>query len=147
MTILRRAILLALVCVAVPVCFPDFPFSAGPVIFGLYVAILLGIVLISAILSVLPFSRSKIVNVFFDLLFMVIAAIIIMMIMPQTDGVKPWQKIQQGRYPTKAQIYRGLSKIGIGSPQEWKNDFQDNMNTAKKGIQKVEKVVVKEQNQ
>lgn len=147
MNILRRAILLALVCVAVPVCFPDFPFSAGPVIFGLYVAILLGIVLISAVLSVLPFSRSKFVNVFLDLIFMVIAAVIIMMIMPQTDGVKPWQKIQQGKYPTKAQIYRGLSKIGIGSPQEWKDDFHDNMNTAKKGIQKAEKVVIKEQNQ
>ena len=90
MTILRRAILLALVCIAVPVCFPDCPFSAGPVIFGLYVAILLGIVFISAIVSVLPFAKSRIVNAFLDIVFMVIAAIIIMMFMPQTDGVKPW---------------------------------------------------------
>ena len=37
--------------------------------------------------------------------------------------------------------------MGIGSPQEWKEDFKDNMNTAKKGIQKVEKVVVKENKQ
>lgn len=147
MTILRRAILLALVCIAIPVCFPDCPFSAGPVIFGLYVAILLGIVFISAIVSVLPFAKSRIVNAFLDIVFMVIAAIIIMMFMPQTDGVKPWQKVKQGRYPTKAQIYRGLSKMGIGSPQEWKEDFKDNMNTAKKGIQKVEKVVVKENKQ
>ena len=147
MNILRRAILLALVCVAVPVCFPDFPFSAGPVIFGLYVAILLGIVFISAIVSVLPFAKSKIVNVFLDLVFMVIAAIILMMFMPQNDGVKPWHKVQQGRYPTKAQIYRGLSKIGIGSPDKWQSDFKDNMDTAKKGLKKVEKVVVKENNQ
>lgn len=144
MVILRRAILLALVCVAVPVCFPDFPFSAGPVIFGLYIAILLGIVFVSAILSVLPFSKSKIINAFLDLLFMVLAAIIIMMFLPQNDGVKPWQKIQQGKYPTKAQIYRGLSKIGIGSPKEWQEDFKDNMSTAQKGLKKVERVVVKE---
>lgn len=147
MVILRRAILLALVCVAVPVCFPDFPFSAGPVIFGLYIAILLGIVFVSAVLSVLPFSKSKIINAFLDILFMVIAAIIIMMFLPQNDGVKPWQKVQQGRYPTKAQIYRGLSKIGIGSPKEWQEDFRDNMSTAQKGLKKVERVVVKENRQ
>ena len=147
MIILRRAILLALVCVAVPVCFPNFPFSAGPVIFGLYVAILLGIVFVSAIVSVLPFAKSPIVNVFLDLVFMIIAAIIIMMFLPQYDGVKPWQKIKQGNYPTKAQIYRGLSRIGIGSPERWKDDFKDNMDTAKQGIKKVEKVVVKENRQ
>lgn len=144
MVILRRAILLALVCVAVPVCFPDFPFSAGPIIFGLYLVILLGIVFVSAVLSVLPFSKSKIINAFMDIVFMIIAAIIVMMFMPQYDGVRPWQKIKQGRYPTKAQIYRGLSQIGIGSPKEWQNDFKDSMNTAKQGIQKAEKVVVKE---
>ena len=147
MVILRRAILLALVCVAVPVCFPDFPFSAGPMIFGLYIVILLGIVFASAILSVLPFSKSKIINAFMDLVFMVIAAIIIMMFMPQYDGVKPWQKIKQGRYPTKAQIYKGLSQIGIGSPDEWKDEVKYNVNTAKKGVQKVERVVVKENKQ
>ena len=147
MVILRRAILLALVCVAVPVCFPDFPFAAGPMIFGLYIAIMLGIVFISAVLSVLPFSKSKIINAFLDIVFMVIAAIIIMMFMPQNDGVKPWQKIKQGKYPTKPQIYRGLSKIGIGSPKDWQEDFKDNMNTAKTGIKKVEKVVVKENRQ
>ena len=144
MIILRRAILLALVCVAVPVCFPDFPFSAGPIIFGLYIVILLGIVFISAVLSVLPFSKSKIINALMDILFMIIAAIILMMFIPQLDGVRPWQKIKQGRYPTKAQIYKGLSKIGIGSPKEWQEDFKSNVNTAKGGIKKVEKVVVKE---
>ena len=147
MIILRRAILLALVCVAVPVCFPNFPFSAGPVIFGLYVAILLGIVFISAIVSVLPFAKSPIVNVFLDIVFVIIAAIILMMFLPQYDGVKPWQKIKQGHYPTKEQVYRCLSRIGIGSPERWKKDFKDNMDTAKKGVQKVEKVVVKENKQ
>lgn len=147
MVILRRAILLALVCVAVPVCFPDFPFSAGPMIFGLYIVILLGIVLVSAVLSVLPFAKSKIVNAFMDIIFMIIAAIILMMCIPQYDGVHPWQKIKQGRYPTKAQIYKGLSQIGIGTPKEWQEDFKDNMNTAKSGIKKVEKVVVKENRQ
>lgn len=147
MVILRRAILLALVCVGVAVCFPDFPFSAGPMIFGLYIVILLGIVFVSAILSVLPFAKSKIVNAFLDIVFMIIAAIILMMCLPQYDGVKPWQKVKQGRYPTKAQIYKGLSQIGIGTPKEWQEDFKDNMNTAKSGIKKVEKVVVKENKQ
>ncbi len=147
MVILRRAILLALVCVAVPVCFPDFPFSAGPMIFGLYIAILLGIVFVSAILSVLPFAKSKIVNAFLDIVFVIVAAIIVMMFMPQLDGVHPWTKVQQGKYPTKAQIYRGLSKLGIGSPQDWKDDLKDNVNTVKKGVKKAESVVVKEQNQ
>ena len=148
MIVLRRAILLALVCLAVPVCFPDFSTSIGaPIIFGLYIVILLGIVFISAILSVLPFSRSKIVNAFLDIVFMIIAAIILMMFLPQNDGIKPWQKIQQGKYPTKAQIYRGLSKVGIGTPQEWKEEFKDNVNTAQKGIKKVEQVIVKENKQ
>ena len=79
-----------------------------------------------------------------DIVFMIIAAIIVMMFMPQYDGVRPWQKIKQGRYPTKAQIYKGLSQIGIGSPKEWQDDFKDSMNTAKQGIQKAERVVVKE---
>lgn len=147
MIILRRAILLALVCVAVPVCFPDFPFSAGPIIFGLYIVILLGIVFISAVLSVLPFSKSKIINAFMDIVFMIIAAIVIMMFMPQYDGVHPWQKVKQGNYPTKAQIYRGLSKMGIGSPKEWQEDFKDSVGTVKQGVQKAEKVVVKEHKQ
>lgn len=148
MIVLRRAILLALVCLAVPVCFPDFLTSIGaPIIFGLYIVILLGIVFASAILSVLPFSRSKIVNAFIDIVFMVIAAIILMMFLPQNDGIKPWQKIQQGKYPTKAQIYRGLSKVGIGTPQDWKEEFKDNVNTAQKGIKKVEQVIVKENKQ
>ncbi|MBR4508915.1 MAG: hypothetical protein IKP23_05580 [Elusimicrobiaceae bacterium] len=147
MIILRRAILLALVCVAVPVCFPDFPFSAGPMIFGLYIAILLGIVFVSAILSVLPFAKSKIINAFMDIVFMIIAAIIIMMFMPQYDGVHPWTKVKQGRYPTKAQVYRGLSRLGIGSPQEWKDDFKDNVGTIKQGVKKAENVVVKEHKQ
>ena len=144
MVILRRAILLALVCVAVPVCFPDFPFSAGPVIFGLYIVILLGIVFVSAVLSVLPFSKSKIINAFMDIVFMVIAAIIVMMFMPQYDGVHPWQKVKQGKYPTKAQIYKGLSQIGVGSPKEWQSDLKDNVGTIKKGVEKAERVVVKE---
>ena len=147
MVILRRAILLALVCVAVPVCFPDFPFSAGPVIFGLYIVILLGIVFVSAVLSVLPFSKSKIINAFMDIVFMIIAAIILMMFMPQYDGVKPWQKIKQGKYPTKAQIYKGLSQIGIGTPKDWQEDFKDNVGTIKKGVKKAESVVVKENKQ
>ena len=144
MLILRRAILLALVCVAVPVCFPYFPFSAGPVIFGLYIVILLGIMFVSAILSVLPFSKNKFINACMDVVFMVIAAIIIMMFMPQSDGVKPWHKIQQGRYPTKAQVYYGLSKIGIGSPKEWEDQMQEGRSSAKKTINKVERVVEKE---
>ena len=147
MVILRRAILLALVCVAVPVCFPDFPFSAGPVIFGLYIVILLGIVFVSAVLSVLPFSKSKIINAFMDIIFMIIAAIILMMFMPQYDGVHPWQKIKQGKYPTKAQIYKGLSQIGIGTPKEWQEDFKDNVGTIKKGVKKAESVVIKENKQ
>ena len=147
MVILRRAILLALVCVAVPVCFPDYPNTAAPVIFGLYIALLLGIVFLSAILSVLPFARSNAANTFFDIVFMVIAAIILMMFIPQTDGTKAWDKVKAGNYPTKPQIYRGLSKIGIGSPNEWKEEFKDNMNTAQQGIKKVEKVVVKENRQ
>ncbi len=147
MVILRRAILLALVCVAVPVCFPDFPFTAGPMIFGLYIALLLGIVFISAIVSVLPFSKSKIVNAFMDIVFVIIAAIIVMMFMPQLDGVKPWTKIQQGKYPTKAQIYRGLSKLGIGSPTDWKEDFKDNVGIVQKGVKKAESVVVREPKQ
>lgn len=147
MIILRRAILLALVCVAVPVCFPDFPFSAGPIIFGLYIVILLGIVFASAVLSVLPLSKSKLINAFMDIVFMVIAAIIVMMFMPQLDGVRPWTKVKQGRYPTKAQVYRGLSKLGIGSPKEWQEDFKDNVGTVKKGVQKAERVIKKEKNQ
>ena len=147
MVILRRAILLGLVCLAVPVCFPDFPFSAGPLMFGLYIAILLGIVFVSAIISVLPFAKSKIINAGLDIIFMIIAAIIVMMCMPQLDGVKPWTKVKQGQYPTKAQIYRGLSKLGIGSPTDWQEDFKDNVNTVKKGVKKAESVVVKEHNQ
>ena len=101
MIILRRAILLALVCVAVPVCFPDFPFSAGPIIFGLYIVILLGIVFISAVLSVLPFSKSKIINAFMDIVFMIIAAIVIMMFMPQYDGVHHLLHQPQRHHPAR----------------------------------------------
>ena len=65
----------------------------------------------------------------------------------QYDGVHPWQKVKQGNYPTKAQIYRGLSKMGIGSPKEWQEDFKDSVGTVKQGVQKAEKVVVKEHKQ
>lgn len=144
MLILWRAILLALLHVAVLICFPYYPEYAiltVAIIYIVSVAVMAGI---TVLLTLLWVGRFWFFNRILDIVMLVLVGIILLFLMPQTNGSVPFDSVSKGQYPTRAEIETGMHKLGIGTPKELKKELEGTVQDVNRGIGAVHEIIRKE---
>ncbi len=143
MLIIWRFILLTIIFLAALICFPDYPQTAPITIFIMFIISFVAVLVLTFFSSVLLLSRSAAFNCVFDLATILVVGYFLLNIMPQTDGVSPYDKVRSGKYPTESQIKRGLKKLDFtteGLGEDIKRTGED----LNKGIGEIQKVITKE---
>lgn len=143
MLIIWRFILLVLVFLAALVCFPDYPNTTPITIFIMFIISFISVLILTFIFSLLLLGRSHVFNCIFDLLIILVVGYFLLNIMPQTDGVSPYDKIMSGKYPDEKQIERGIKKLDFTS-NGIKEDVKKTTEDLNRGIGEIQKVISKE---
>ncbi|MDD2773824.1 MAG: hypothetical protein PHP45_09045 [Elusimicrobiales bacterium] len=134
----RRLLLLLLLHLAFFVCFPDtgpFGLVYGWGSFALWcLVVVLTLVPLEMIGSVFP-------GVFLlcDLVVLCGAGWLLAATMPQADRIAPYEKIQSGRYPTRADIRKGLAAFGVDLPKSFEQAKLSDINIPKFNLKKDKK--------
>lgn len=143
MIILWRFLLLVLLFAAALICFPDYPNTTPLTLFIMFIASFIAVLIITFVSSILLFGRSHVLNCIIDLAIVLIVGYFILNIMPQTDGVSPYDKVRNGKYPTESQIKRGIEKLDF-TTGDLEKDIEKTAKELNEGIGEIQKVVAKE---
>lgn len=143
MIIIWRFILLLVVFLAALICFPDYPNTALVPVFMMFMVSFTAVLILTFIFSLLMIGKSNTFNHFFDIIIVLVIGYLILISLEQTDGIKPFDKLRNGNYPTEETIIKGVKKLNFKSSdieKEIKNTTQELKNTT----DKIERIVVKE---
>ena len=143
MLIIWRFILLTIIFLAALVCFPDYPHNTPITIFIMFIISFVAVLVLTFFASLLFLGRSHIFNCLFDLAMILIVGYFLLNIMPQTDGVSPYDKVRNGKYPTENEIKKGLRKLNLTTGGIEK-DFKETTQELNKSIDEIQKVITKE---
>lgn len=143
MLMIWRFILLLLIFLGAMVCFPDYPNTTPITIFIMFIISFISVLVLTFVFSLLFLGRSHVFNCLFDLIIILVVGYFLLNIMPQTDGVSPYDKIMNGKYPDKQQVERGLKKLDFTS-NGIKEDVKKTKEDLDRGIGEIQKVISKE---
>ncbi|MDR0953541.1 MAG: hypothetical protein LBM71_05140 [Elusimicrobiota bacterium] len=136
MQVLWRVILLAILHFGVLICFPNYTNFAPITVFIIFLLCSAGAIAISSLLSIFG-VRGFLINRIVDMFILLGAALILLTFTPQSDGVTPFDKVMNGRYPTQHDIDKGLAKMGLGSVEEIKQEVSGKVDTLNQNAQAI----------
>lgn len=143
MLIIWRFILLTIIFLAALICFPDYPQTAPITVFIMFIISFVAVLVLTFFSSILFLGRSHVFNCIFDLAMILVVGYFLLSIMPQTDGVSPYDKVKNGKYPTESQIKKGLKKLDF-TTEGLEEDIKKTSKELNKGIGEIQKVITKE---
>lgn len=146
MLIIWRGLLLAVLHLAVLVCFPDYTPFAPVTVFIVFLISMAVVIAATGLFSAMGANKSFAGNRFMEVVFLIIVAIILLMAVPQKDNTSPFDKVKNGRYPTKSDINRGLAKFGIkGLDKDVQKALDSTANSFNYGLNEAKSVVNKQE--
>ncbi len=144
MLILWRMLLLALLSLAVLVCYPYYQAYGIVTVFFVFMAAVAAMILLTWISSLLYLSRSKLFNFLFDVVMCAAMILLLLIFIPQEGARRPLEKLQKGIYPTERDIRYGLSKLGLGEQSDaLKKEIKDTAEEFRDGVNQIEKIIHK----
>ena len=144
MTMLWRVMLLAALSFGVLIAFPDYTTFAPVTVFIIFLFSCGAMVAATTLMAMTRLNKYFIMNRVFEIIMLIIAAIVLLIFTPQTGGVRPWDKVKQGRYPTESDINRGLSKFGLKDVKHVQSTVGGVARKVGEGLEDAKAVVVKE---
>jgi uncharacterized membrane protein len=145
MRILWRVLLLAALHFGVLVCFPDYTDFAPVTVFIIFLLSTAGMIAATSLMSMMGLSGYFFMNTIFDVIMVIIVGVILLIFTPQVGGVRPFDRVMNGQYPTRNQIDRGLKRFGLGGiDKEIQKTVDSAAKDIKHGFGEVKSVVVKE---
>ena len=143
MLIIWRFILLTIIFLAALICFPYYPQTAPITVFIMFIISFVAVLVLTFFSSIFFLGRSHVFNCIFDLAMILVVGYFLLNIMPQTDGVSPYDKVKNGKYPTESQIKKGLKKLDF-TTEGLEEDIKKTSKELNKGIGEIQKVITKE---
>jgi hypothetical protein len=144
MKVFWRTALLAALHFGVLVCFPDYTAFAPVTVFIIFLISPAAMVAATTLMSLIGLGRYFFMNILFDIAMVAIVAFILLIFTPQANGVKPFDRIRNGNYPTKHDINRGLAKFGLKDIENIKSNLDSAANKIGDGLKDAKAVVAKE---
>ena len=144
MTIVWRVFLLVVLHVGVLIAFPDYTEFAPITVFILFLLSCGGMVAITSLMSIMGMGRYFVMNRVADIVIVVISGAILLLFTPQLGGVRPWDRVMKGQYPTQSDIDRGLAKFGIKEVKHVQNKLGAAADKVGSGLQDAKSIVVNE---
>lgn len=141
MRIFWRLVLLAALHFGVLVCYPDYTAFAPVTVFIVFLLCGAGVIALSGLLSMMGLNKSVAMNFLFDIVMIVVAAVILLVYTPQMSSVRPFDRVAKGQYPTQNDIDRGLAKFGLGSVKQISNHASSAAGKIGDGLQDAATVV------
>jgi hypothetical protein len=142
--ILWRAVLLAAVHFGVLLCFPDYTAFAPATVFIIFLVCVAAMLAETSLMSLIGLGRYFFMNLVFDVIMVAAAALILLIFTPQNNGVRPFDRVMKGHYPTKQDINRGLAQFGLKSVDEVKTGMDSAARKINDGLSDAKSVVAKE---
>ena len=108
----QRFALLLLCCLAVLICFPEYPTGTAWGFIGMMIAMWTGIIMIiSVVLGILGLDRFESINRITS--FVLIGGILFSLLgfLPQDDKISPLSKVAQGKFPSAQTVKRGIQHL------------------------------------
>jgi len=146
MRIAWRILLLALLHFGVLVAYPEYTEFAPITVFIIFLVSCAAMVAATGLMSLLGLNRYFFMNRLFDAVMIIIVGLVLLIFTPQTSGVRPYDKVMKGQYPTKNDINRGLAKFGIKGVDEVKSGLNTAAGKIGEGLNEAKTVVAKQAN-
>ncbi len=143
MLILWRFMLLVVLFLAALICFPNYPNTTPLTLFIMFLISFVSVLIVTFISSIILLGRSHIFNCILDLIIVLVVGYFLLNIMPQTDGVSPYDKLKNGKIPTEKEIQYGIQKLDF-TTKDLKKDLKETSKDLNRGIGEIQKVVAKE---
>ena len=144
MTIVWRLMLLAALHLGVLICFPDYSSFAPVTVFILFLLSCGGMVAATSMMTAIGLHKYFFMNRMMEFIMLVIVAIILLIFTPQIGGVRPWDKIMKGQYPSRHDIDRGLARFGFKDIKHIQSGVATAADKVGGSLQDAKAVVIKE---
>jgi len=144
MRIAWRIFLLAALHFGVLVAYPEYTAFAPITVFIIFLISCAAVIAATTLMSIVGLGKYVVMNFIFDVVMVIIVGALLLMFTPQASGVRPFDRVVKGQYPTKSDIDRGLAKFGLKSVDHIKSGLDSAAGKIGDGLSDAKNVVVKE---
>ena len=144
MLILWRGVLIALSCLAVVICYPNYADNALRIMITWAGIAFVAVTILTIITKILFIGRVHFFNTLLDIAIVIIFLYILLNIFPQINGKSPYSRLKKGIYPTMNDIDKGLSKLGLRTSKETMQEMKDGVEEVSNNINEVKTLILKE---
>lgn len=144
MLILWRGVLIALSCLAVVICYPNYADNALRIMLTWAGLAFVAVTILTIISKILFIGRLNFFNFLLDIAIVIAFLYILLNIFPQVSGKSPYSQLKKGIYPKTEDIDKGLSKLGLRTSKETVQDMKDGVEQVSNNINEVKTLILKE---
>jgi len=144
MLILWRALLIALCCLGVMICYPYYADGAVTIMLTWAVIAFLIMAVLTIITKAIRLGQSHIFNALLDIALVIAFLFVLLNIFIQLDGTTPYTRLKQGILPTSEEISVGFENLGLTERKEAFEKLHDNINEFTKDIGQVKTLIQQE---
>ena len=144
MLILWRTLLIVLCCLIVMICYPYYADGAMVMMLAWTVATFAVMATLTVITQTVFLGQSRIFNILFDIVLVIVFMYILLNIFLQLDGKTPYMHIKKGVYPTAQEIEVGLENVGLSQKKKTFRKLQNNVDKFTEGFNQINPLITRE---